>query len=162
MKRPLPRLLSGLALCAAANAFAGTATATFQVTASVLDFCTVTADDLAFGSYNTIVSSTLNVSSQVHVACTILTAYNVGMNPGTTSGATVSARKMANGSNQLSYSLYRDSSRTLNWGQTVGTDTLAGVGTGAVVNIPVYGSVPSGQNVPSGSYSDTITVTVSY
>lgn len=69
---------------------------------------------------------------------------------------------MSSGSNLLSYALYQDSAHTTNWGNTPATDTAAAtapVGTNALT---VYGRITAGQNVPIGSYSDTITVNVVY
>ncbi|HEY1962441.1 MAG TPA: spore coat U domain-containing protein, partial [Rhizomicrobium sp.] len=92
------------------------------------------------------------------------TPWNVGLNQGTFSGATVTSRKMSGpGSASLSYSLYQDAARTRNWGNTVGTDTVPGTGTGTAQSLTVYGRVPGSQTaaVP-GSYADTIVVTLTY
>ena len=62
----------------------------------------------------------------------------------------------------LSYAMYTDSARSVNWGQTIGTDTVVGTGNGASQALTVYGSVPAGQYVAPGAYSDTITATVTY
>ena len=32
----------------------------------------------------------------------------------------------------------------------------------ATVMVPIFGSIPAGQDVPIGSYSDTITATISF
>lgn len=142
------------------SARAATATTTFAVTATVQATCTVTATNLAFGTYTGVVD---DASSTVSVTCTDTTPYNVGLNAGTATGATVTTRKMTGPSTSLlSYGLYQDSAYTKNWGQTVGTDTVAGTGTGAAQDLTVYGQVPAGQYVTPGAYSDTITVTVSY
>jgi spore coat protein U-like protein len=66
------------------------------------------------------------------------------------------------GSALLGYSLFSDSARTVNWGQTVGTDTVTGTGNGTAQALTVYGDVPAGQYLAPGSYSDTITATVTY
>jgi spore coat protein U-like protein len=51
---------------------------------------------------------------------------------------------------------------TQNWGQTIGTDTVAATGNGAAQPFTVFGQVPA-QTTPSpGLYTDTITVTVTY
>jgi spore coat protein U-like protein len=62
----------------------------------------------------------------------------------------------------LSYGLYSNSGYTTNWGQTIGTDTIAGTGNASAQAITVYGQVSSGQYVAPGAYTDTITVTVTY
>lgn len=136
-----------------------TTTTTFQVTANVQATCLVSATPLAFGTYNGTVN---NKTSNVNVTCTNTTPYNVGLDAGTSTGATVTTRKMVNGSNTLGYSLFRDAAQTLNWGNTVGTDTLTGTGNGSSQSLTVYGQIPANQYVTPNSYADTITATVSY
>lgn len=142
------------------GAKAATATATMGVSATVQATCLISTTNLAFGTYTGIaVSSTSSVS----VTCTNSTTYNVGLNPGLASGATVTTRKMTGPSSSLlAYSLYSDAARSTNWGQTVGTDTIAGTGNGSAQALTVYGQLPAAQYVTPGAYSDTITATVTY
>jgi spore coat protein U-like protein len=44
----------------------------------------------------------------------------------------------------------------------VGTDTVAGTGNGTDQPLTVYGRVPAGQQAPSGSYTDSVTGTITY
>jgi spore coat protein U-like protein len=62
----------------------------------------------------------------------------------------------------LGYALFSDASRTVNWGQTIGTDTVTGTGNGTAQALNVYGQATAGQFVAPGAYSDTITATVTY
>jgi spore coat protein U-like protein len=95
--------------------------------------------------------------------CTQGTSFFVALDAGTTSGATVTTRAMTSGSNVLNYSLYQDVSRTANWGNTAGGNTPAATTASTLINpLTVHGRIPKNQNAPAGSYSDTITVTVSY
>lgn len=136
------------------------ATASFTITAIVQARCMVTATDLAFGNYS---GTLINATSTITATCTKTTAYNVGLNAGTATGATVTNRKMTGpSSSTLNYNLFRNTTRTLNWGNTVGTDTVAGTASGAAQALTVYGSIPAAQYVRPGSYSDTITVTLTY
>ena len=80
------------------------ATATFSVTATIVKDCTVSATNLAFGNYTGALNSG---SSSVSVTCTSGTAYTVGLSAGLASGATVTTRKMQNGSALLNYNLFR-------------------------------------------------------
>jgi spore coat protein U-like protein len=148
--------------CLAGAAHASTASTTFQVSATVNNACSVSANALSFGTYNPLSGLGLTLSGGVNVTCTLGSAFEIGLNAGTATGATVTTRQMASGSNLLSYALYRDVAHTLNWGNTPNTDTLNGTGTGITVTYPVYGSLPASQSVPSGTYTDTITVTVNY
>ena len=138
-----------------------TATATFLVTANVNVNCTIQAANLNFGDY---INATLNGQSTITLICTNSAEWNIGLNQGTFAGATVTTRKMTGpGSFSLAYSLFSDPARTINWGNTVGTDTVSGVGTGTTEVIPVYGQIPAGQTTAgSGGYVDTITATVTF
>jgi spore coat protein U-like protein len=137
------------------------ATTTFRVTARVNAVCDVTSNDLAFGIYNPKASSPHQVSSLVRATCTPGATYQVGLNAGTSPGATVNQRKMVAGSNTLNYQLYSDSARSSIWGDTPGTDTVTPpAGTGLSQDLPVYGTIPPAQPAAVGDYSDTITVRV--
>ena len=47
------------------------------------------------------------------------------------------------------------------WGSVVGTNTVAGMGTGAAVSTPVFATVPSANSAPA-DYVDTVTINVAY
>jgi spore coat protein U-like protein len=138
-----------------------TVTTTFAVTANVVATCVVSATPMAFENYVSI--SPADSTSTITVSCSDLTTYNVGLNAGTSTGATVTTRKMkGTGTAVLNYHLYSDSARSVNWGNTVGTDTVTGTGTGAPQLLTVYGQVPAGQGPAAGTYTDTITATVTF
>ncbi len=145
------------------SAWAATATDTMTVTATVPDTCIITADDLAFGDYNPFSGSVLNGASTVSVTCTTGSTFNVGLNQGGGSGATVATRKMTSpASDTLNYSLYQNPGRTTVWGNTIGNNTVSSTGIGSAQVFDVYGQISASQSVPPGSYSDTITVTVTF
>lgn len=136
-----------------------TATSTFQVSATVLPSCQISATGLSFGSYS---GAALSATSTISVNCTQNLGYNIGLSGGS-SGGTVASRVMAGpGGATLAYGLYKDANHTANWGETVGTDTEQGNGTGSAQTITVYGLLPASQQATAGSYTDTITATVTY
>jgi len=139
-----------------APAQAGTATATFAVTATVQATCSVTATPMAFGTYIPTAASTS--TSTVSVTCTNGTPATFLLNAGTATGATVTNRSMVSGAVLLGYGLYSDAAHTANFGATA----TAVNGTGSAVVTTVYGQVPAGQYVAPNTYTDTITATVSY
>lgn len=149
----------GLVL-APANAFAATATATFQVSASVSAYCTASASDMAFNGYNGTASVPAN--STISVTCTNGTQYQVGLSGGASNN--VNGRTLKNGSNTLAYGLYRDAAFTKNWGNTPGTDTPDAVtGNGTAQAMTVYGNLPAVATLPApGTYTDSITATITY
>ena len=147
------------------NVLAATVTGSLPVTATVISNCAIgTIATVAFGNYDPTSATANNNQGSINVICTNGTTYNIGLNPGTFAGATVTTRRMTGTppGTPLSYSLFRDAGRTLNWGQTIGTDTLALTGTGATQTSTVYGQIPALQVVTNGSYNDTVTITVTF
>jgi spore coat protein U-like protein len=61
------------------------------------------------------------------------------------------------GSALLGYALYSDTGRTVNFATTASI-----TGSGAAQPITIYGQIPAGEYVAPGSYTDTITATVTY
>jgi len=133
------------------------ATGSFVVAATVAS-CSISATSLAFGIYTGV---TLNRTGTVTVNCTNTTSYNVGLSAGTATGATVTTRKMTSGSNLLYYALFSDSGRTTNWG-SIPSQGVAGTGSGIAQSLTVYGQIAAGQQVPPGSYTDTVIATITY
>lgn len=169
MRHSLALSALGLALFSAVPAAnAATATTTFQVTATVNANCSVSAGTLAFGAY-TPGSGNVPSTSTISVNCTKNTGFTVALNAGASTGATVAARAMTSGANLLAYQLYSNNTYSTVWGDgTLGTSTVAGTGTGMgaaqVQYLTVYGLIPDAANLAAavGSYSDTVTVTVTY
>jgi len=63
----------------------------------------------------------------------------------------------------LTYELYQETGRTTVWG-TTGTALLS-IGAApskAARTFTVYGRIPSGQDLPAGSYTDTVQATVNF
>jgi len=135
----------------------------FTATATVVPTCRVTASDLNFGT-ETLLASDLFGTSTVSVTCTSGHNYSVALDDGTTAGGTTSTRLMkhVSSASTIPYEMYSDAARTLNWGESIAED-VEGTGTGAGVDHTVYGRVPAQAVAPEvGSYSDTVTVTVTY
>lgn len=164
----MPKLALRLALVSAAlavtasSARAQTATATIAVTATVVPSCTIAGAPVAFGNYDPVVTNAaaaLNASGTVTVTCTRGTTYSVGLGAGnSTSGSR--AMRHATLTDELPYQLYQDAARTTVW-----TDAamISGTATStAAVSYPVYGSIPSGQDVPTGDYADAVIATVNF
>jgi spore coat protein U-like protein len=156
---------AGLILSAMASgrADATTASAQFNVTATVLGSCTVSATDMVFGNYSANSGAALPATSTLSVTCTTGTTYTVALDGGTHT-ANVAARAMTDGaSHSLPYGLYTTNAYTSIWGDgTSSTVTQAGTGNGSAQSLTVYGRIPASQFVTAGSYTDRVTVTVTY
>jgi spore coat protein U-like protein len=155
-------VIGGLVLGSVTNADAATTSASFQVTASVQANCSISATGLAFGQYTG--AAAVTSTSTLTVNCSKNTPYTIGLDQGTSSGATVRNRAMtgtANRSNTLSYGLFSDNAYSVTWGNS-GTGLVSQTGTGLNQSITVYGQIPASQIVAPDSYKDTITATVTY
>ncbi len=151
----------------ATSAFAGAATANLGVTASVSDNCIIATADVAFGAYDPIVAnaaSPRNGTGTVTITCTTdaSAVLTLGLGANDNGGnASDPARRLSDGSNFLSYTLFTDFNRTTEWGNDAGTG-VADTGTGTASAHTVYGSIDPAQNVPEGSYADTVVATVTF
>lgn len=135
--------------------------ASWSATATVLTSCSISATNLAFGAAG-VLAANVDATNTVTPRCTNGTPYNVGLNAGTGTGATVANRKMTSGANTVTYSLYSNSGRTALWGNTIGTNTVTGTGSGASQALTVYGRIPPQTTPPPAIYNDTIVATVTY
>jgi spore coat protein U-like protein len=132
--------------------------------------CNVSSTGVAYGVYDPNSSSPTNAAGNIHVFCTVLVVsvlsqINISLSTG--GSGTFASRKMSGGTDQLNYNLYKDASHTTVWGDGTGgtgifTDNLLIAVLGTSVDHTIYGSIPAGQYVSAGSYSDTITVTVEF
>jgi spore coat protein U-like protein len=165
---PLRLLAAGVLTAAAAAAFAGAASTSFMVSATVESACAVSANPLSFGSYRPGQGSAL-ANTTLAVRCARGTPFTVALDAGS-GGSSVARRLMTFGSYRLEYNLYTTPARTTVWGDgTQSSATVSGTGHGlsigqAIVQT-VYGQVPDivgNQDLAPGLYTDTIRVTVSY
>ena len=154
-------ILVATLLCPA-PAMATSSSGQFNTSATVVNNCSVSAADLAFGNYTASSGAALTANTTLSVTCTNAVPYTVALDGGATGQP--AARAMNDGSsNTLNYALYTTSAHTTLFGDgTSATATLAGTGNGANQSLTVYGQIPASQFVASGSYSDRITVTVAY
>ncbi|CAN7433459.1 spore coat U domain-containing protein [Phyllobacterium sp. LjRoot231] len=130
----------------------------FTVSMVVAKDCTVSAQDIDFGTRG-VLSSNVDVNGQVSVACSSTTPYTVALSQGGANAGPV-ARRMTKGAEFITYGLYTNTARSLPWGDVTPTNTVGNTGTGLAQNLPVYARIPP-QTTP-GVYSDTIIVTVTY
>lgn len=118
--------LAAMVLSASA-ASAQTSTSQLNVTLAIQAECKLTSiTNVAFGTTG-VIQAAITATGSIGVQCTNTTPYNVGLNAGSGTAATVTARKMTAGAGAtVTYSLYRDTARTQVWGDTVGTNTVSG------------------------------------
>ena len=150
--------LAGLAT----STLAATATGTFTSKIVIQSECqVVTTNTLDFGTAGALTAN-VDQTTTFQVQCTNTTTYSIGLNAGSTAGGTVATRKITSGSATVDYKMFSDSSRTTNWGDTVGTDTVEGTGNGSAISYTIYGRVPAQSTPVHNTYTDTVTITVTY
>jgi spore coat protein U-like protein len=153
-------------LAVVGGAQAATTSTTFGVSATVLSNCTVSAQPLDFGNY-TPGAGARNVNTPISVRCTRGTPFTVALNGGTTVGGSITQRLMTNGTDTLQYNLYTAAGFGTIFGDGTTGSTVPGTGAGLgnAQTVTVFGNLPdntTNQNAATGSYSDLISVTVTY
>lgn len=129
--------------------------------------CSVTANPIAFGNYNGVTKAQITTTSTFTVTCTGpgSFSYVISLSPGRSGTAT--ARYLASGTNRLNYQVYKDAGYSQVFGNGAGgTYTFTGsatLGSGSASgSATLYSIIPAGQGPTPGSYSDTLTLQVSY
>jgi spore coat protein U-like protein len=172
MKRSTVSLIALSVVLFTVPAFAASTNTTFQVQATVIANCTISAANLNFGNYdpvsaNAAAGSDLYANTTVTVACTkgapnVWIGLDAGANAANATGTT---RAMATGTNYLSYDLYLANPNPAPgavWGNTQATGKSYVAASKAATALTVFGRVPKNQDAAVGSYADTITATINY
>ncbi|WP_067065655.1 Csu type fimbrial protein [Roseateles chitosanitabidus] len=145
---------------------AGTSTNTLSSQTTVTTACNVSGSTLSFGNtIDPIGTVPVDATSTLTVECTNTTPFTLSLSAGLNAGGITnfSQRKLKNGSYTLGYQLYTDAARTAIWGDgTSGSTTYGGNGTGGLLTVYIYGRLPSLTGTIPGTYTDTVTVTITY
>ncbi|NRO99442.1 fimbrial major subunit CsuA/B family protein [Paraburkholderia sp. NMBU_R16] len=147
--------LAHFAVCAAAALFSHAAVGATS--------CSVSASGLAFGLYDTI-NPVSNGAVTITVNCSAAQVSGA-LSASAGNSTNQSDRQMwytdIHGVRQtLRYNLYTDAARTSVWGPT-NTIPVA-LGSSKSATLTAYGLIPGNQNVAPGTYSDSITITLTY
>lgn len=139
---------------------------------SATDCRLATGAAMAFGPYDVLSPSPTDSAATVVVRCTRaggpqFVTVDMALGQGA-NGTSVNARRMLHGggTSTLNYGLFRDPGRTAVWGFSSGINTVQQ--TVAIPNFAtvtttftIYGRMPAQQDVPAGSYADSVQLTVS-
>lgn len=162
MNRTLLRSLLALVVVLGAGA-AHAQTATFEVRATVLPMCRISAP--AAISFTVVdPAAATDATGTLTVRCTKGTFYAVALNEGLNGG-----RQMKSASGELlDYELYSDSGRNDAWPTTVAVPSTGPTATGTPQDITVYARIPAVNPDPAVAYptatdyTDTVIATVNY
>lgn len=157
--------LAALGLCLAGQEQNGSGTLPISVTMTITNDCTtITAPNINFGSAP-LVSGFSAVSQSISVICTKGSTYTVGLSNG--NNANGSVRNMANGTNRLSYEIYKGSSSN-RWGPAAAErQSSANAATvssnGLTRTFPYTARILTNQNTPvAGTYTDSVVVDLAF
>lgn len=132
--------------------------------------CSVSATELAFGTYRSNSATDVDTTADITVRCVddgsgFDPAYTISIGPGL--NGQWHPRAMRGDAAPLEYNLFVDASRLLVWGDgTGGTTAVSGLidlpGTTTTTHT-AYGTIPARQAaVAPGLYTDLLTITISY
>jgi spore coat protein U-like protein len=153
-------ILAGLALGGGA-ASATTTTSTFGVTMLITAQCLINSTaTLDLGSSG-VINANHDANTPLHIQCTNTTPYTIGLDAGTTTGASIAQRLLVNGAATVNYNLYQSAAYATIWGNTGGA-LVSSTGNGADQTFTIFGRVPAQTTPAPGTYTDTVTVTVTY
>lgn len=130
--------------------------------------CNVAATGISFGRYDVFSPAPLDATGSVTVSCDDIPPPNVDIAISPGGAGTFLQRRMRHASlpDTLGYNVFTSPSTSVVWGD--GTGGSATVAAGRVPPrrppkpVTIYGRIPAGQNVPAGSYSDTLVVTITW
>lgn len=149
------------ALVASPCAAAGRATNQFLVSVNPVSSCTVSAAPLIFLIP---VPTNLNVdsTSTITIRCPPNTAFTVDIDRGLYNNGINRRVYNAGYNDYINYDVYKDPPRSAVWGTGGARNVGGNSGPTGVGLLTVYGRVNSVKTLKSGSYTDTLTVTVTF
>ena len=153
-------ILAGLA-CVGGSASATTTTSTFGVTMAITAQCVINSTATMTIPSIGVIQANNDANTPLHIQCTNTTPFTIGLDAGTTTGGAISQRLLTSGSATVNYNLYTSAAYATIWGMTGGA-LVSSTGTGADQTFTVYGRVPAQTTPAPGTYTDTVTVTVTY
>lgn len=127
--------------------------------------CSVTNDGLNFGTYNPLAITDTTSTFNVQVACSGLVSnisYDIKLNAG--NSGNINTRKLLNGANEIIYNIYTESGYTSIWGDGINGNAVVGTANAPseTKNHTGYAIIPHSQAITPGTYSDNITITLTY
>jgi spore coat protein U-like protein len=148
----------GSTACPTGGATASTST---SATATLTNNCSVSATNINFGSIGYLVANN-DAQGTVTIKCSSTLPYTVSLDGGASGATNPTQRKMSFSGSDVTYGIYRDAARSLPWGNSTGTNTASGTGSGASQSFTTYGRIAPQTTPRPGAYTDSIIATVSY
>jgi spore coat protein U-like protein len=138
------------------------------VTATLANFCTISAANVAFGPVNA-GAAAANTSANISLTCNKGATVTVALNNGANAAGT--QKRMTNGTDTLNYLIDVPTGLATcpaagagpEWNATNTFSATSAFGTtGGLKQINICASIPAGQYPSAGSYTDTVQATATY
>ena len=142
---------------------AGSATGSLGVSVTVNNNCTISTLPVTFGGYDPLSGTAADsTGGSVTITCTKGATTTIGLDNG--ANASSGQRRMKDGTTDyLNYFLFSDTGRTTAWGNAAGSWVVPPAAPDKTPRpYAVYGRITAGQDVPSGTYNDTVVATVNF
>ncbi|MBB3306417.1 Spore coat protein U (SCPU) domain-containing protein [Candidatus Pantoea symbiotica] len=159
----------GLALLIGSVSAWGLPTATFQVSASVVAGCVVSGTNtgvfgtLDFGTQSGVASNSVSASyvqsTTITLACTPGTAVSMSINGGNNYTSTRNLKNTSS-TNTVAYSLFTNAAHTV--AIPVSSAVALSYSNANNITLPIYGLLTLPGPTRAGTYTDTLTVTLSW
>ncbi len=181
MNSLLKRLVmaSTIGLLFSIHAYASTVTGNLNITMSIGSGCQVnnattlggtnTFGTIDFGSHpnlNAVVDANTadTTATTLSMTCSVGTSYNVTLDNGLYAAGSQRKMKHSSAADTIDYTLYHDAARSSLWNSGGGSarSGTAAVGSNTAIDLTVYGRVPPAAAPTTGTYSDTVQMTVQW
>jgi spore coat protein U domain-containing protein, fimbrial subunit CupE1/2/3/6 len=125
--------------------------------------CNISTTAVNFGTYNVFAATPDDATGRVRFRCNGSSPPSVTIHLDKGGSASFNPRQLRQGTEALGYNLYLDSTRTTIWGDGTGGSQAfvqASPPVNTFIDLNVFGRIPAGQDVSSGTYSNVVTATI--
>lgn len=121
-----------------------------------------TAPVVTFPAYDVASATPTSTAPLITMNCTGNATQDISIGASSVSGSITNRQmKHATRTDRLNYNLYKDSGYTTVWGTSAAGSSLKVTNPKTNEVQTIYARIPAGQDVAVGSYSDSVTVTLS-
>jgi spore coat protein U-like protein len=150
-------------LLVAALVVAGVVALAPEARAQSCSFMSVTAP--AFGTYDVFSAASNDTAGSLSYSCTGGATVTITLSRGSAPSFSPRQMQRSGGGTPMSYNLYLDAGHAQIWGDGTSSTFVSGPTSpadNAVNVVPIFGSIPAGQDVAVGGYGDTVVVTLNF
>jgi spore coat protein U-like protein len=131
--------------------------------APVMAACTISTTSVSFGAYDVFNPAPRDSTGSVVFNCDRRDPITIALDRG--GAPSFNPRRMLKVTEPLNYNLYLNAATTIIWGDGSGGTQVHSDSRpprNQNVTVTIFGRIPAGQDVSSGSYTNTITATINF